>query len=368
MSAAPESPMPTDKPGIFKRLKDDLSRLQVYPKTGQTVLESVQAVYGGESVFEDVNMNHPYYEAGLIMSLQGLVDTPTDEVKLDENLTRGEALQIMTQTLGIYVNPEPATLTYYRDVPQESSLANYTNVLKETALGKEAAKEFNADENLNYETFMLWLVRFSDGFVNEAERELTDGWGTVYADALKRRNLVPELMLDQANWGYELTRGEFYEMMYRSAQRLDSNEDVYTDKVYFSAPELGIENVPTERSLISQPSSWLKSLANGAAFYEDVRPDQNNRLIVFAHSSKWSFDNTLYGFIFRPFIKQSSIGKEVEITKNGETKTYRIVSETYVEESMVETAKNVEADIDLLIFTCGTDVDFRHIYKAKLVE
>jgi hypothetical protein len=274
----------------------------------------------------------------------------------------------MTKALGIYVNPEPATLTYYQDVPQESAFANYTNALKEIALGNDATKEFQADENLNYETLLLWLVRFSDGFVNDAERELTEGWGTVYADALKRRNLVPEMMLDQSNWGYELTRGEFYEILYRSAQRIDSNEDVYTEKVYFSAPELGIENVPTERSLISQPSSWLKSLANGAAFYEDVRPDQNNRYIVFAHSSKWSFDNTLYGFIFRPFIKQSSIGKEVQINKNGETKTYRIVSESYVEESMVDTAKNVESDIDLLIFTCGTNVDYRHIYKAKLVE
>jgi LPXTG-site transpeptidase (sortase) family protein len=286
---------------------DNFHQTKVIPQTG-AISEEMMKTYGAYSPFTDLSMGDEDFYATLAMYLQGVVRPSAGSVDAAAPLTGDYVAELLERSTGLNLGVKTSGVINFAQ-----ARASVEHVL-----------------NMN--------LRNANAVPNDL------------------RNSMPET---------SITKGDFHEMLYRSLTAQDNGEGVYFENVHVKG--LGM-SVNAKRVVLSNPEGWLPQLEDGAGFYQDVREGQNGRIVLFGHSSRYSFMNNT-NTEFAAMVDADVVGKTITLGVNGQDRNYRITSKEKVNETDVDSLKNVAAGEDLTIFTCDyPDVSERWVYHAELVQ
>ncbi len=298
---APVPPMPARDP-------DNFHQTVIIPQTGP-ISQKMMQEYGAASPFADLSLGDEDFFATLALYLQGVLET---------NANGGYT--------GAY---DPLT-------------GDYVEQLLEKATGYELG--VTTTDIINYGQARASIEHVLNASSYRANA-LTDDLGDKSPDT-------------------SITRGDFHDLLFRALSADDTASGRFVSEIKMDMPSIGIENLYAERVLLSQPDGWLEQLQDGAGFYVDSRPGQSDRVVLFGHSSRYNW-NSDTNIGFKPLIDADVVGQTLNLTLSGEAKTYRITSKEMVNEYDVASLRDVDANEDLTIFTCDTDIDARWIYHAE---
>lgn len=354
----------------LKPIEDLLTFMIVIPRTGNTIPEKLANAYGAFTILEGVTRNYEYYEASLALKHMGLLNGRSDGMALNEPIIRAEVAKMLltgsSTTIDTNLNNGPKMFT---DVKDGAWYEIYVNNMVDKGFMKGYPKKglFGTKDNLTYGEMAKLLIK-TFGLSN-VEDSTSGHWATNYVNVVIDKGLLPKGLDGEKNFKRVLTRGEVADFVYRTIIMKGSKDDRYVEKITINIPKFDI-NLPSSRTLLSHPSTWLADLTEtGGAFYDDTFRD---RTILFAHSSVWPFDPTPYGPIFKPLIGGTLVkGDLFEITRNGKTRTYEITKNMLVDESetgYLTKSEFVPSDTNFIVFTCDKDVTDRWIYYAKEIK
>ena len=335
----------------WNRIENNLQQIEAYPLTGK-VPGWLRDKYDAHSVLPRDSADDRYYEPTVNLLRQGIIDGHSTDGGMHINLPlrRSELAKILaigTEARKDYTGPnsmgDVSTDTWY--YPYAESMVR-AGILTTNRLGN-----FRAEEAVSLGHYMTALGR---AFNLESTK----------ANFIARNLIGAEI----ATLDFEevLTRGQAFDILTRVLNMVDRNNFAAEDQVVLSIPQKGINNLPASNTVITDPSVWLDDLSNiGAAHTYD--PDNDN-YVVFAHSSIWEGDPTPYGPVMENLIGGMEVGEIIEMTTNEGTAKYRVVGSQLVDPSQVDTANDSASNVDLIIFTCGTDyLNERWVIKAERI-
>lgn len=157
--------------------------------------------------------------------------------------------------------------------------------------------------------------------------------------------------------GQLITRGEFVEVIYRLEQTLNNQQSEFSSKTKPSSdeykitiPQLNIINVDVNFASVYDSASALSILKYGLGNYLNP-PDSGRKMLLFGHSSGYSWDHSDYKTILREIDK---LGNGDRIYINYKEKGY--VFEIYNTEIILAAEDQVlvqnESSNELALYTC----------------
>ncbi len=349
-----------------KSLSNKIVQNSVVKKIPQKLIN----IYGAQSLFDDVSIYYPYYEAVVALRNIGVITGRGSEMAVNEPVIRAEIAKIILKIRNIKLEKNlKISEKIFRDVKRGEWYEIYINNIakKGIMVGFPEKKKFGVTDFITYGEFAKILVRtFQIGVVKEVK--FNEHWAQNYIDLLIDKGLLPKGLDGEKNYGRILTRGEVTEFIYRTLNLVNNGDFRYVDEIQLNIPKFGI-NLPASRTLITHPSTWLPDLTfTGGAFYDD---SVLNRTILFAHSSIWNFDPTPFGPVFKPLIGGSlKKGEIFKVTREGREKKYEIIKSLLVNQTGIGYLgenKWVPRETDFILFTCGENIQNRWIYYAKQI-
>ncbi len=188
----------------------------------------------------------------------------------------------------------------------------------------------------------------------------------LFYNTMLYRNLLPSDMRDPKYFDKAISRGELFEMVSRTIIMKDSGSYHYVEDVNIKVPSFNVTTLKVKRTLLSEVSVWLSDLVGSAGFYEDIRPGKENRLVIFAHSSMYIWDSNTYGIVFKPFVDKFNVGDQIIVEFGGVENTYTLTERNKIDHTDVSAIRDPGDDVDLILFTCDKDIEYRHVfYFAK---
>jgi LPXTG-site transpeptidase (sortase) family protein len=340
------------------RAKDDLAKTIEIPRTGQ-VSQKLLEEYQTKSYFPDSSVNHPFYEAAVNLALQGVVQGDgSGRINLDQPILRSEMAKIILKALEVDVPQNFAAI--FPDTYADEWYQPFVNYSYHAGIFKGYQNgHFGPGDPVNYGQILAIISRSFPTHFSVSEDTYAN-----YYKVMLRKNLLPQSLKSSQDFLRPLTRGEVFEILYRTLVVVDNQENHYYDQLEISFPGLNLENIPTNRTLISNSSVWLADLINGAGFYSST---QNDNLVVFAHSSDYNWNHNENGTIFKPLISGLNVGDEVIITKNNTQVKYQITAKRLVEGSDAQALKEAAMNNSLTIFTCDYDLSKRYLFTARIL-
>ncbi len=340
----------------LERFKDNWSQTDVLPKTG-FVPDWLRSNYDAFSIFPDVNANDTYYE-GLVFGLRQEIFSgyPDGTMRPENTIIRAEMAKVIAVAME-HLLKRGLSAPSFSDVEKEQWYYDYVTSLADSGfINGYPDKTYRPANEVSLGEVAALIAK---GFELSGNAP-GDDWKTYYWDVLNNANLIPK-SLQNANLDKNATRGEVAEIIRRAAIMKDMSVSAYPGSVSFSIPAYGVSAEATS-SLVSDSSVWVDDLTNaGIARYWD---DKNQRLVLWGHSSVWPGDPK--GPILQAVRDEPMALGEIVVYDGV---FYEAIShESGIDEYYVEAIDFSDSDVDLVLFTCDKDIQYRNIVKMKRVE
>lgn len=336
---------------------------------GGYVSPQLARAYGVKSAFRDADINHPYYRAAVDLFLKKTISGYNDgTIGLDKKISRAESAKIILKAhLGDSI-PEISG-KFFHDSYDGAWHTKYINYMYSKGyMNGYKNGLFGINDPVNFGQ-TLKIVSRTFGFGSHVKEEKNgNNWQYAYYNIMKSKNLLPPNLTSSTHWDKLLTRGELFEIIFRTTRMLETKRNSYLNQVSITVPNLFMYDIPVVRTELTVSSVWLKDLTTGAGFSEQTRPGKENRFIIFGHSSAYAWDKNPYGKVFQPLIDKLQVGQSIELRYKGKWRKFEILSKEKIKNTDTDKVYNSSADIDLVLFTCDLNIGNRWLFKAKQVE
>ena len=174
--------------------------------------------------------------------------------------------------------------------------------------------------------------------------------------------------------GQLITRGEFVEIIYRLETMLKNRTSKYvtyrepkSDEYTITIPKLNIINVNVSFANTSDPLAALDLLKDGLGHYLSP-PDAEQKMVLFGHSSGYSWDASNYKTILRE-INKLNPGDRIYINYKERGYVYEIYKESIIPAYQDYTLIQNTAANELALYTCWppNSIAKRYVINAKPV-
>lgn len=368
------------------------------------------AQYASAAVFSDVEGTR-YEEAFTYLSdrfaVQGF---PNGSGQPHALLNRAQALKVFMTIMPEYrssvssMNGRAPTLPLFRDIDQRAWYAMYVEVaFRQGLVTGYPDRTFKPGQSLTTEEAIAMLLRAyketgGDMYVKSSAAlpNLADQWFTPYINGAIEKNLVSSN--ERLALGKPITRGQFFDMVYRM-------DTVRQQKIaYYNRPEpvtaRPVQPGPRPATAISQPaqrpsyisnkrfaitipSLGIKDLTIGHP--SDISsngllaplkygvghllgyPGGDGKILIYGHSSSYSWDVSEYTKIFRT-INTLKSGEKIYVTYNDKMYVYQLSYSETVPAS--DTSRYKGKGEELILYTCWPPdkIAHRFLWHATPVE
>ena len=350
-------------------------------------------------------------------------------IRPNAKVNRAEALKLVLMAHEdlkprlVYHISHPARMPLFKDVKSTDWYVSYVEAGFTTGLAKGYSDgTFRAGNQVTLAEAVAMISR-----AQKSTSAITNPWYDAYMNDAKSKNLLSR---QEKNWspGMVLTRGQLIDILYRAhvvrTQKLVAFNDpepviaaVPTSTVAYEAvpgrayvsspartyissptrtitpatrsyatattttsttpaasqsftisiPALGISNmtVTHPRDPTSQ-AGLLSVLKNGVGHLYAI-PGGNGKILIYGHSSSYSYDTSSYTKIFRT-INKLKPGDKVNITYGGKLFTYEVTGQQQIRPN--DTSAFSGQGEELILYTCWPpdSIDTRLLVRAKRVH
>jgi LPXTG-site transpeptidase (sortase) family protein len=149
------------------------------------------------------------------------------------------------------------------------------------------------------------------------------------------------------------------------AQAQPSGGAGFTNVFTISIPALGISNMNVGHPTSTTAAGVLAPLKNGVGQLYGL-PGGNSKILVYGHSSGYSWDTSSFTKIFRT-INQLKAGDRVQLNYQGKIFTYEVTSQQQIDPK--DTSAFSGAGEELILYTCWPPdrIDTRLLVRARRV-
>jgi len=324
-------------------------------------------------VYPDVSVNNKSYKAIAFLSDRNTVQGyPNGEFHPDGLINRAEAVKILTNSKFSATTIDTAlewhrqaghSFVMFPDVPIGEWFGKYVEVsyVNQVIQGYPDGT-FKPGNNINFaEALKVILETYKVDFSQNSYQPdkllyvYQGEWFEKYFTYAKKHNLISREKFYYP--GQLITRGEFSEVLYRLETMISNrssafveNENPTSDEYKITIPKLNIVNVDVNFASVYDSTSALGILKYGLGNYLNP-PDSGKKMLLFGHSSGYSWDNSNYKTILRE-INRLNNGDRIFI--NYKEKGY--VFEIYNSEIIPATQDHVlvlnDTTNELALYTC----------------
>lgn len=323
--------------------------------------------------FSDVPSQHKNYQAITALSNEGLIDGyPNGSFQPERPIRRNEAVKLLVsaqfdqnsiaQSLDWHMN-EGHSYASFVDVPTDKWYAPYVEMAYQNGIiGGYPNGEFKPRDTLNFAEGLKVIletlqadtirVRFQENPLLYVKR--TD-WFAQYFGYAYNKNLI-----NREKFYYpprDMTRGEFAEVLYRlkniqasGADEFVSTVQPFSNEYTITIPRLGIFDVNVTFADPYSNANALAVLKDGLGHYLSP-PGQGGKMVLFGHSSGYSWDNSNYKRILRQ-INKLEIGDLVYINYQEKGYVYQVNNKEIMPANKLIDVMDDDGYEELAMFTC----------------
>jgi LPXTG-site transpeptidase (sortase) family protein len=340
--------------------------------------------------YPDVPANHKHYVAISNLTEGGIIKGyPNGEFHPSGLINRAEAVKILIGTHFESVVIENALDWHKRlkhqyaifpDVPVRKWFSKYVEVSFQNQIVHGYPDGlFRPGDNINFAEalkviFESYDVDFSDNQYITNPYVLVDQgeWYEKYFTYAQMRNLLNKNKVYHP--GQYITRGEFVEIMYRLDYLNANNIYAFPDpgtavsgEYRITIPALGIINVDVSLANLYDTQQALNVLKNGLGHYL-ATPDQGKKMVLFGHSSGYSWDPSNYKTILRE-IDRLNEGDRIYINYQEKGYIYEIYKKEIIPASQDYQLIENEHNNELALYTCWppNSISKRYVVYGKPV-
>lgn len=371
-----------------------------------------------------VDVQAPYAVAYGYLSERGVVQGYGDGTgRPNQYLNRAEAVKVLTQAnaalqkqVDLHQQNMPP-LPLFADMRQNYWYAPHVEAAFAAGVVKGYPDgTFRGYRLLSVEEAVTLLVRANGGAGESDTAELSphianqsNAWFTPYINQVIQRNLVmPQRTL---RLGQPITRGQFFDMVYRQMSLADSGLIAFTESepaavaitpsappqstgIRINAPQpqttrVSIANNPNASEkyfAISMPTLGINDLSiihpedpfssqgllapleHGVGHLFSY-PGGGGKIMIYGHSSGFPWDVSEYTKIFRR-VNELHTGDKIYVTHEGRLHTYEVTYEQTIDANDTTPFSDNGAGEELILYTCWPpdSIAQRYLVHAKKIE
>ncbi len=331
----------------------------------------VQPVFA--KIYPDVPVNHKHHEAIALLTTNDTVQGyPNGEFHPDGLINRAEAVKIMTKSR--YPASEiEASLNWHKeaghsfvmfpDVPLGQWYDKYVEISYQNRIIQGYPDgSFKPGNYINFaEALKVILETYKVNFSHnhyQPNKLLLVGqgeWFEKYFTYAASHNLINQNKVYHP--GQLITRGEFIEIIYRLDEILKTSSSKYvskqmptSDEYKITIPKLNIINVDVNFASVYDSTSALGILKYGLGNYLNP-PDSNKKMLLFGHSSGYSWDHSDYKTILKE-INKLNTGDRIYINYKEKGYVYEIYDSSIIPASQDHILVQNDNSNELALYTC----------------
>lgn len=338
--------------------------------------------------YPDVPVNYKHYQAiGFLSDHETVNGYPNGEFHPNGLINRAEAVKIMTKSLFPEEQIDQSTQWHkeanhayviFPDVAMGQWFDKYVETAyQEKVIHGYPDGTFKPADNINFaEGLKVILEAYK---VDLSQNHYTPNkliavpqgeWYEKYFTYAQAHNLLNK------NKAYlpaqMITRGEFADIIYRLETMLTNHLTAYqdnsspiSDEYKISIPKLGIFNVDVNFASIYDSGSALDLLKEGLGHYLNP-PGQGKKMVLFGHSSGYSWDHSAYKTILRDINKLNN-GDRIYINYQEKGYVYEIFNSQIIPATQDHILVTDNEKNELALYTCWppNSVSQRYVVYGK---
>lgn len=346
-----------------------LSRLIIGLLTSVTAL----SLCASAKVYSDVPINHKDHDAIAALTDGDIIQGYSNgEFHPEGLINRAEAVKILTKSkftsdvidtaLDWHIKANHSYVMF-RDVPIQEWYGKYVEVSYENRIIQGYPDGFfRPGNNINFaEALKIILETYKVDFSqiqftpNKLLYVNQDDWFQQYFTYAYDHNLINREKFYYP--GQLITRGEFVDIIYRLTTILKNNSYEYketspptSDEYKITIPKLNIINVDVNFASIYDSTSALGILKYGMGNYLNP-PDSGKKILLFGHSSGYSWDHSDYKTILKTINKLSN-GDRIYINYKEKGYVFEVYNSEILPASQDQILAQNETADELAMYTC----------------
>jgi len=322
--------------------------------------------------FSDVSSYYKHYDAIDYLSDSGLVGGYADgNFKPDSNINRAEFTKVVISAAFdddvdtcIADNSQTHwTYMFFPDVPIDKWFAKYVCTAKVNGVVSGYSDgSFKPGNSINFaEGLKIILDAYSTNAgrtrtINSTLLYISDGdWYAPYFSYAYNKNLINrDKFYHPAQY---MTRGEMAEIIYRletieesGGDEFEEESSVDSDEYTITIPRLNIINLNVSFADPYNSKKALETLKNGLGHYLSP-PGDGKKLVIFGHSSGYSWDDSAYKTILRQ-INKIQTGDEIYINYQEKGYAYQVYKNEILAAKQLNSIMTDYGYEELALYTC----------------
>lgn len=335
---------------------------------------------------------------------------PDGTLRPNGYLNRAEALKTLLYARADYrsqLSSATATQRYFYDVPQTAWYAPAINLGAKLGIAKGYPdQKFRPERLVSTEEAITFLLRTFGVTVSGQSAVLSpyyenqsNQWYTPYINTAIEKNLL--LKIQKLRPGTAISRGQFFDMVYRMMHLTESGTVVYqgpepqaygrdqslsnplahsrgTDpnhphasEKYFSIsmPDLGIDDMTITHPIDPFTKDGILSVLTEGVGHLFSYPGGGGKIMIYGHSSSFPWDVSQYTKAFRK-VNQLEIGDKIYVTYEGTLHVYEVTHEQTIDAADTSPFNDNGTGEELILYTCWPpdSIAQRYLVHAVPVE
>ena len=341
--------------------------------------------------FSDVSLSHKNHKSISSLSDQNIINGyPNGSFHPERNINRAEAVKILIEALfdqNTIINSlnwhyeQGHNYIIYPDVEINKwygphvEIAYQNNIIKGYPDGT-----FKPSDNINFAEALKIILESYKVDVSTTPYEnhkllyvKQSDWFAKYFNYAYEHNLINQNKFYHP--GQLITRGEFVEIIYRLQSVMESglpefiaNKLPTSNEYTVTIPKLNVINVDVSFADISDATGALNLLKKGMGNYLS-KPGDRKKIVLFGHSSGYSWDNSNYKRILRQ-INTLSNGDKIYLNYKEKGYAYELFKSEIIPQSEDYKIIANQNNNELTMYTCWPpdSIAQRYIVYAKPIS
>ncbi|MFC1732429.1 sortase [candidate division KSB1 bacterium] len=333
--------------------------------------------------FTDVASNHKSYQAISVLSDLGVVNGyDNGSFQPDKIITRAEAVKLLiastkpqdfVQDVVRDINQHGQSFVPFNDVDIADWHTPYVVLAKQYGMANGFPDgSFRPFNNISFAEGLKVImeaynvdtkrVRFKSSsllYVN------SDDWHARYFAYAYNKNLISkDKFYHPLQW---MKRGEFAEILYRLKTVRENGLDQYVEtrkpssnEYTITIPKLGVVNLNVTFADPYNNEKALEVLKNGLGHYLSP-PGNGNKLVVFGHSSGYSWDTSDYKWVLRQIDKLKT-GDRIYVNYHEKGYVYQINNQEILPADKLNVVMKDYGYEEMALYTCWPPDNISHRY------
>jgi LPXTG-site transpeptidase (sortase) family protein len=333
--------------------------------------------------FSDVPSDYKHQEAISYLSDQGIINGYSDgSFRPEETINRAEVVKAVIESefsqsdIDNCITENASSgwnYIYFSDVGRDQWYAKYVCMaVTNGVIGGYPDGTFKPENKVNFAEGLKMVIGENNTDVNRVRVVHSsllyindDDWFAKYFSYAYNKNLInKEKFYHPAQM---MTRGDFAETLYRALmikknglESFQDSEAPFSDEYTITIPRLNIINLNVSFADVYDSKNALEALKNGLGHYL-APPGSGKKMVLFGHSSGYSWDKSAYKNILRQ-INKLEVNDNIYINYQEKGYVYQVYNKEIIPASQLDTIMKDGDNDELDMYTCWPPDSIRQRY------